>query len=809
VQKRQRFVPNQRFDLPQYDSMLQFIATEFYNYNKAFISPTNHIVSNWKVEDAGGLTVRINNGVDSLLINSERTGLEGINYRASGMDLITKDLDDNAVNYVEIEIFTTTTGDDSVAIWDQSADSGSGEEFVQNSDTVRCESVRIVSNTTQYSVGQPSRIRLGRVTTSGGSITDIQDDRDFLFNLESDWDFDGAAFGTTRTDKTIKNIKDQYDAVTTSLKELKDTANWYDDPGISPIDVLERMNYMFVGGGNISWNTQRAASGHLVAHKSDPAYGIKDGDTLTIDDGTNVYVFEFDSDGSNPVNKITIPEEGTDLEVRTAILLALDASIIDMTASAGEGARIELVQDTSGTSGNIAITESISNGSSLYPFGMDGGYDADTLEWTSLLKIIAPSRSFQYEINAQSVLGIADGEVVYVTLPDEGVIPAGALTVLKSTSSAYQLDFANTRNYIIAYREGSKIYFGNGWHSVELEAGETSQLGDGITDEWLTATGLVSEFDSTPPFYSSFWITPGASFTKAISEHDQVIDSIYNMVMGAPFDEYFTLIADGSAGDFITLPTPYGMGGSPQTYQTGIRQLEVFFNGVKVNSGATDDYLESANVGAGIGDRIQLVYDLPENTKIQFRIQIGGGQDGTIGVDAPDVLLEGGLVASTIAKINFRDQVEVIQTALGEVDVRVRKGRELGRRCVNNTALAIPAGKVVSWEDDGSVILADANAAATSDIVGITLEELTPLGGIGFVTREGLVAGVAAGLASGSTDPIPGTKIYLSETAGELTVTPPPSLNDTIVMMGRAEPADGLAGLGTDLWLHPAIISEP
>ena len=807
MQKTQRFVADQRFDLPFYNSMINLISEEFHNYYKEFVTTDNYVVANWKIEDAGGLDVRINNTNDSLLYNTERTDAEKLIYRELGATLLTHTLDDNATNYVEVELFTSTTAEDSVAIWDQSANGGDGEEFIQNVDTVTCTEPRIVSNTIQFSVGQPQRVRLAVVTTVGGVITNISDGRQFLWNLASDWDFDGTAFGTVRTDKTIQTLKNMYDAVTTSLKELKDTTNWYDPPGISPIDLLERMNYMLVDGGNISWNLPKAAVGHLIADRADVITGIVDGDTFTIDDGQgNVVVFTFDTDASGPANPVTLPTDSEDeTVVRDAIVAAINASVLQITATPGLAGRVELVNDNIGTSGNVAITEGISNGSSLSPFGMEGGFDDNELTWSLDLHIIAPSRAYEYTIDAQTVSGMADGEVAYVTLPTEGAAPGGSLTVSVVDSASYPLDFANTRNYIIGYRSGNKMYFGNGYHGVELEDGETSQLGDGITSQWITATGLVDEFDSTPPYWSTHWITPDSSFTDALSSHDQVIEDIYNMVIGAPYDERVTLGAPLTTGSFVTLPPAFGVGPN-QTYQTDINQLEVFFNGRKVKRG--EDWDESANVGAGIGNRIETLIDLPTNLNIDFRIQIGGGQDGTITADAPGASYEGSLIVDPVTLINWRDDVEIINTGGGVIDVRVRRSRQMGRVCVNNAVGAIPAGSVVAWADDGSVVLADANVVTLSDLVGITEEIIAGSGGTGFVAREGLVEGVAAGLAIGPSDPVPGTPIYLGEVPGTLTVTPPPLLTDTVIMMGRAEPPAGLDGTGTALWLHPEIIAE-
>ena len=72
MQRIQRFVADQRYDLPHHESMMEYISQEFYAYNKAFLSPTSRIVANWKIENNGGLSVRVNNTTGSLLFASDK-----------------------------------------------------------------------------------------------------------------------------------------------------------------------------------------------------------------------------------------------------------------------------------------------------------------------------------------------------------------------------------------------------------------------------------------------------------------------------------------------------------------------------------------------------------------------------------------------------------------------------------------------------------------------------------------------------------------------------------------------------------------
>jgi len=673
MQKRQNFIADQRWDLPQYKSMLDLIEDEFQTYNVHFLAPSNYIIKNWKIENNGGLQVRMGNAVDSLLLNSERSGKEGLNLRPSAATLLTLDLADNAVNYVEAQIFERGCAPDTVAVWDTTANSGQGQEFTQTVNTILGQDAVLLSNTVAFT-GDGDKIALAKVTTSGGVITDIEDVRDFFFHLDSDFDF-----GTTRTDTNITNLKEMYDSITTSIKEMKGTPNWFDVPGPSFMNLLERINYLLVDGGTVSWEKS----------------------------------------------------------------------------------------------------------------------NADELIWTAPLQVIAPSRGYNYSIAATVVSGLLDGEVVYVTLPEVGVTPSGPLTVQKTSSDTYQLDTANTRGFILGYRSGTKIYFGNGWQSVELESGEETQLGDGITEAWIKATGLLHENDDSPNYTSTNFIAVGDSFVSAISDLDAIAYVLLGLIQGAVYQESYIVPSGGHPSNTqITLPLG-------KTYQLTYNQVEVYFDGKLKFPGATEDYLE-INDGGGIGTKIEILFSIPEDTKITFRVQMGGSASGA---SSPmDIYNQGILIESSVAKMRFVGAgVTASQLAPGDVQISVTgsAASALTKRYLNSSGIAIPLNKVVAFLNDGSIVLADANIPGISDLSGITTENI-PHGSYGSVIKSGNVSGILTGLGADNGD-----RVFMGETPGEISLTPPLALTDTIIALGRAEPADGVSGASVDLYLHPEVVAEP
>ena len=513
MQKRQRFVADQRYDLSNLDAQMQYVADEFYKYNQQFICASNRIIEGWAVIAGTGLQAKVVNTAGSLLIASESDPTSGTSgYPAVVEDVATHTvvLVDDSVNRIEVELNTDLTGAETVALWDPTA--GDGAEYTQEIDTVACLSTpTLVNSGTSWSAAA-NRIPLATVTVTGGSLA-IVDAREMLWELGADWTFGG-------TDRTIYNMKNDSDAIKTAIKKMKEfsgrTINWYTEQGISTLDLLERINYMLVDGGIIDWT-------------------------------------------------------------------------------------------------------------------------AGSLTWSQDFHIIAPGRSFVYTIDAQSV-SVTDAYVAYVTLPAEGTTP-GSLAVSVALPENYLINESNTRNYIIAYRSGTKIYVGNGWQSIELEADESGALGDGLSYETLTALGLADETDSDPPYYgvpggitgptaAPYAITQGTPIVNAISELDTAFDTLRHMIEDPIYDQYYLVTGVGlTGGNLVHLPAGVydATGATCHTYLVNYNQLEVEFNGRKMTAGAGEDYLEDVGITGGVANHIILNYGLIAGTKIGFRIQAGGG----------------------------------------------------------------------------------------------------------------------------------------------------------------------------------------
>lgn len=122
----------------------------------------------------------------------------------------------------------------------------------------------------------------------------------------------------------------------------------------------------------------------------------------------------------------------------------------------------------------------------------------------------------------------------------------------------------------------------------------------------------------------------------------------------------------------------------------------------------------------------------------------------------------------------------------------------------NTTGVTIPAYSVLCWLDDGTVGLAEADVVSKSDIAGININ---PIGdnSWGWIIKTGYIAGALTGLNA-----VPGATVYLSETAGRMSLTSPSALTDTILKIGRAEPPSGvISSIANDLHMELEILAEP
>lgn len=214
--------------------------------------------------------------------------------------------------------------------------------------------------------------------------------------------------------------------------------------------------------------------------------------------------------------------------------------------------------------------------------GGDISFSSNLLTWASDIKLISAYGPAQ-EITASSVAMLDGGSLVYeLDLTSGGVISKGDLSLTVTASGAtvtmdvgddltdirvgnvlvrgtefvqitainnvtktlqvspaltttgsctvYLDSFAASsapltlNSYVLAVREGSKVWLAGG--VLELETGETNQLGDGTTTSTLDFIGATDELDDAPAYTSTNYVTAGDSLVKAISDLDTAVTSL-------------------------------------------------------------------------------------------------------------------------------------------------------------------------------------------------------------------------------------------------------------------------------------------
>src|SRR5574343_11486 len=141
-----------------------------------------------------------------------------------------------------------------------------------------------------------------------------------------------------------------------------------------------------------------AATGSIVAVAG---ANLVDGETFTVSDGYHTpVVFEFDSGGGVSGANVAVAFTGGDSAstVASAIASAINGADLDITA-APSGATVNLTADYLGTTGNVAITETVADGGFTVS-GMSAGADG---AWVL-------TRATDFDQNAE----VTDGAAAFV-----------------------------------------------------------------------------------------------------------------------------------------------------------------------------------------------------------------------------------------------------------------------------------------------------------------------------------------------------------------------------------------------------------
>ena len=287
------------------------------------------------------------------------------------------------------------------------------------------------------------------------------------------------------------------------------------------------------------------------------------------------------------------------------------------------------------------------------------------------------------------------------------------------------------RSYALAVRSGSKIYMGG---QLELESGETSQIGDGISSELLTFIGATSESDDSPNYTSENYVTDGDSLVTAISALDLALFNLSGTVSAiswkAPVANYAALPAVGNVDGDVRLVLDTRIAYHWDNTAMAWKPLTANGGGVKIIGGGTFSW----NSGTG---QLSFTSDMflefkglayADNTipfSTQSPITLASSLD--VAYVLPNLLTGGpaltvtvGSLASVPANAIVIARREGSDVIIGSSSTRLRNGQ-------STSLYAQTSDQTLSYI--GAPDTADSTPAYSSDIRGVAAENLTARSG--------------------------------------------------------------------------------
>lgn len=269
----------ERFDLPDFNSLQSFMENDFQLLNQNVLLKENMVLTGFTFARIGGppsllLRLFIANGV---MINAAGNG--SMFVASNSVPNIDLTLLDGTTTYVWLTLGNTDGTPGIRTFRDPNALDGAGAEFNLSVNTVNELSVTAHTSTVGFPGGDPTVIHLCKVTTAAGNITVIEDHRKLFFRLGQGgdtltpnftyaWNKPSSA-GSYRAegspdlianpdaliygDKQLYTMKEWMNAVMSQIKEIKfgASAGYWFSP--APGDLSQGYIAM-TGGGVFNWN---------------------------------------------------------------------------------------------------------------------------------------------------------------------------------------------------------------------------------------------------------------------------------------------------------------------------------------------------------------------------------------------------------------------------------------------------------------------------------------------------------------------------------------------------------------------------
>ncbi len=500
---RNLFHNNQRYDLEDFNAQLAAARSDAHFFIQRFYSDQAYILQGFTISSSfiGQATADVSL-TSATLINGDNSGDVSWWTAENTPDPITLPTGVGGLlsgrNYVELQIYAEDGTPLQRAFWDPSANSGEGEEFTQEVDTVTEMRVRVVINQTGFTTDDSSLIALAIIDLDGdGNIQGIRDRRELFYRLASSTDVDAeftwssrTAPATTLVFETAAGTAFTVDETVTFTSGATATVSV---AGTNNIQVFDFSNDNLQPGDTVTGSTSGATA---TLQSYCESFTGADKDIHDMRDMLAALMNEI-----RVVKGTRFWHEIGDAASLMTLLNYVNALITPVSAGARLG--------WSGTT--LTITDS----------AVSGQTSADAL---GAVRIPGYSGDVylcrQDGTGGSATITIPDGSLLYVELPTAGssrsFSGAGSGTTNYRVVTRAEFNPSDS-NFVLAYREGSKLIVkGMG----EMDSGEERQIGDEVSGDLLSYIGVANETTAEPTYASTDVVTQSASLTTAVGELD-------------------------------------------------------------------------------------------------------------------------------------------------------------------------------------------------------------------------------------------------------------------------------------------------
>ena len=494
-----RLIAQQRWDLSDYRNLISGLRTDSTFWTKQFLSNQNYIIKGFEVTGIGFNQATIVMD-QATLINGETTfdfSFFVAENPATNIIIPDSELIDGTRNYIELELCRESNTPATKAFWDQVANSGEGLEFNQIVDTIDDLAIAAKVELGGFS-GSPDRIPLAIVETDiTGEIKIILDRRDLFFRL-------GTALNPNNEFSWVNQVNEPvYTMVMTGVVGSFTAGETIDINGITATVITG-------GGSIITFSTPSSinfTTGNTVLGNDSGATGILN----TVNEsfsGADKDIQDF-KDMFNAITTELKTLKGTDFWYQptkgsiNGLFRFLNSYLVGFSSDSAmswDGSNLS-ISDSSGTPANTDIIAKIRL------FG-----ESQEIDLTR-----------QDGAGGSSTIAIADGEVMFVTLPDNGdrIFSDTGAGVTNFQTVAFEDFQINDSNYWIAIRQGSKLFIrGVG----DLEVGEEASIGQDVEfqedrNAFLRSDEVITWLGDQLAFNSDIVLEVAANETAIITTH--------------------------------------------------------------------------------------------------------------------------------------------------------------------------------------------------------------------------------------------------------------------------------------------------